>query len=775
MAKKKKQNKKSIKEEKEEGPYLSLDIKRRIWGIVMMVLALIVILAFFDLSGLAGKVLTKTFFFTFGKAAFLVPFWFVLAGIIFFNFSLPRNLLKIKKPPYLPTILGIFLLILGMSGILGTIGAINREGGYLGYIITWPFLEVFSFWPTLVIFSALILIAVLIIRHLLEEEEGAKEGSETEIRESRSPIVQLFRRVSHPEFKIKEIKDTGAKTREIFQSKEVSPVFKSKKAGKPSLASYEFPPVDLLEGDRGEPTSGDINQNSAIIKRTLENFGIPVQMAEVFIGPTVTQYTLKPAEGVKLSKITTLSNDLSLALASHPIRIEAPIPGKPLVGIEVPNKARTQVRMKDMVSYPSFQNASSTLNFVLGRDVAGDPCFADLRRMPHLLIAGSTGTGKTICLNSLITSLLYRNSPETLRLILIDPKRVEFTVYADLPHLLTPVIFDVHKTINALRWLVKEMERRFIILSEAKTRDISLYNELVLKENDREFLPFIVLIIDELADLMAARGKELEVGIVRLAQMARAVGIHLVLATQRPSVEVITGLIKANITSRIAFQVASQIDSRTILDGAGAEKLLGLGDLLFLSADTGKPKRIQGAYISEKEVKRVTEFLKNIAKEKKELIPLEENHLAEDLAKELESSETYIPTTVEGSGFELWGEDPLLEEAKRVVIEAKKASASLLQRRLRIGYARAARFLDILEEKGIVGPADGARPREVYIKTEGQEFGVEEIEGQGIIEQENKESPTVEAGEKKSSDEMPEEAAAEESDGEKEDEGWKKI
>jgi len=773
MAKKKKQNKKPQKEEKKEGSYLSLDIKRRIWGIVMMALALIVILAFFNLSGLAGKVLARTFSFTFGKAAFLIPFWFVLAGLIFFNFSSSKTFFQIKRPPYIPTILGIFLLILGMSGILGAIGQENKEGGHLGYVITWPFLRIFSFWPTLIIFSTFILIAILIIHHLFKEEEKTERESGVEIKESKSPIIQLFRKVTHPEFKIKEIKDAGAKVKEVSRLGEVPSTFKSKKVVKPSLASYKFPPIELLEEDHGEPTSGDINQNSAIIKRTLENFGIPVQMAEVFIGPTVTQYTLKPAEGVKLSKITTLNNDLSLALASHPIRIEAPIPGKPLVGIEVPNKTRTQVRMKELVSSPNFQNASSTLNFVLGRDVAGSACFADLRRMPHLLIAGSTGTGKTICLNSLITSLLYRNSPETLRLILIDPKRVEFTVYYDLPHLLTPVIFDVHKTINALRWLVKEMERRFIILSEARTRDISLYNELVLKENDREFLPFIVLVIDELADLMAARGKELEVGIVRLAQMARAVGIHLVLATQRPSVEVITGLIKANITSRIAFQVASQVDARTILDMAGAEKLLGLGDMLYLSADTGKPKRIQGAYISEKEVKRVTEFLRKTAEERKELIPLEENHLAEDLAKELESSETHIPTTVEGSGFELWADDPLLEEAKRVVIEAKKASASLLQRRLRIGYARAARLLDILEDKGIVGPADGARPREVYIKTEGQEFSgegieTEEIEAEEVAETEEKNVKNA------SSEEIKEVEPTEEIE-EKGDEGWKKM
>jgi S-DNA-T family DNA segregation ATPase FtsK/SpoIIIE len=426
-------------------------------------------------------------------------------------------------------------------------------------------------------------------------------------------------------------------------------------------------------------------------------------MGEVNVGPTVTQYTLKPADGVKLSKITSLSNDLALALASHPIRIEAPIPGKSLVGIEIPNKVRTLVRLRNLISDPQFQNHPSPLCFVLGRDVSGNPVFADLARMPHLLVGGATGTGKTLFLNSLILSLVYRNSPKILKFILVDPKRVEFPVYSNLPHNLTNVIFDVQKTINALKWLVEEMERRFETLASFKARDISSFNKISLEKKIPP-MPYIVLIIDELADLMAARGREIESGIVRLAQLARAVGIHLVLATQRPSTEVITGLIKANITSRITFQVASQIDSRTVIDTAGAEKLLGRGDMLFLSAENPKPKRIQGAFVSEREVQRVVEYLSS--KYKKERI----ESLEEKLAEETGEAEFF-----EG-GEEL--EDPLYEEAKRIVIEAKKASASLLQRRLKIGYARAARLLDILEKRGIVGPARGAKPREVYIKEE---------------------------------------------------------
>jgi S-DNA-T family DNA segregation ATPase FtsK/SpoIIIE len=478
---------------------------------------------------------------------------------------------------------------------------------------------------------------------------------------------------------------------------------------------YQLPPTNLLESDREIPNSGDTRVNSTIIKKTLQNFDIQVEMSEINTGPTVTQYTLKPAEGVKLSKITTLSNDLSLALASHPIRIEAPIPGRSLVGIEVPNKIRAQVRMKNLIENPNFKNSLSNLIIVLGKDVSGLPIYADLARMPHLLVAGATGTGKTIFLNTLISSLLYKNSIETLKFILIDPKRVEFTTYNGLPHLLCPVIHDPQRSINALKWLTGEMERRFEVFAQAGARDIGSYNDLIGKDKNLELMPFIVLIVDELADLMAARGREIEAGIVRLAQMARAVGIHLVVATQRPSVEVITGLIKANITSRITFQVASQVDSRTVIDVAGAEKLLGLGDLLYISADTAKPKRIQGPYISEKELKKVVNYIKSKFGEQK---TEEDRTLEVELLKELEkTTEASQNRTSEEYSF---GEDPLYEEARGVVFEARKASASLLQRRLRIGYARAARLIDILEERGVVGPSNGAKPRDVFLEETGE-------------------------------------------------------
>jgi len=1165
MSKKKKlkNNKKLLPREKKLNIFtLPEEIKRWILGIVIFILAIIVTLSFFDLAGVAGSTLIKGLTFLIGKVVFIIPLIFVLGGLVFFN-------VKYNKF-FAPTILAIFILIAGIAGFIESLNPETKQGGWLGYVLSWPFLSLFGALVARIVFGGMIMIGGLIFWYLIrgpKVKEIPKIKETLEIEKTPSLIKKIFL----PKFKIKkvepEIKEMSAKLEEPIlelKTKEVPAKLLTEE-------QYKTPPLELLETDKGKPAAGDTISNCAIIKKTLENFGVQVEMSEINVGPTVTQYTLKPAEGIKLSKITTLSNNLSLALASHPIRIEAPIPGKSLVGIEVPNKIRCQIRLRDLIANHQFQTAASNLTVVLGRDVSGISCYADLARMPHFLVAGATGTGKTcaadtlmftergmlsfeelcplplnsetdfklklvtrdgiettsknynngICqfyklstsrgyqieatpehplwvmnedgsqgwksaslikkgdyvaisrgpglfgnrtdisdfkpseikayhrkisfpkrmtpqlaeflglltadgglsiekggthrvvytqanhyllalykkslkelfgitqfiekrsgsnpknrafdivigskhlkeflaylgmdscrspqkempraireapkeiviaysralfdndgyvekdsvelcisskklvsqvhlmllnfgivsslrikkvknyadneyyrlsifgeearkfiqeigfirkekynkakqflklspnpnvdliphissllrrmgqkylnrfaqltnrgwkyqsgilvpkyafsslraynsgfrmpgyqalekilefyqpisqgpeyqelekiskrnfywdkiekidrtsgigydfcvpgsdsfigngfvnhntifLNSLILSLLYRNSPDILRFILVDPKRVEFSAYKDLPHLLTPVIFDPQRTINALRWLISEMEKRFNILSGNGSRNIDGYNEKIIKEGEKP-LPYIVLIIDELADLMAAKGREMEAGIVRLAQMARAVGIHLVVATQRPSVEVITGLIKANITSRLTFQVASQVDSRTVLDMAGAEKLLGAGDLLFVSADISKPKRIQGPYISEKEVKRVVDYIK--AQREKLLLDQEvkfsDNHLAEDLEKSLEVKGGEI------GGFEdyIGDEDSLYEEAKKIVIEAKKASASFLQRRLRIGYARAARLLDILEGEGVVGPGEGAKPREVY-------------------------------------------------------------
>ncbi len=486
-------------------------------------------------------------------------------------------------------------------------------------------------------------------------------------------------------------------------------------------------PFELLTKRDQKPTSGDIQRNQYVIQRTLETFGIPVEMGDVAVGPTVTQFTLKPSEGIKLSRITALHNDLALALAAHPIRIEAPIPGKSLVGLEVPNQSVATVGMREMFESKEWRERRDHLAFALGRDVTGKPWMPEVGKMPHLLVAGATGSGKSVCLNTIIVSFLFSYGPDDLKFIMVDPKRVELQVYNGIPHLVTPVITDVDKTVNSLKWALREMDRRFDVLSKFGARDIGSYNS-----RSQEKLPYLVIIVDELADLMVTAMAEVEGPIVRLAQMARAVGIHLILATQRPSVDVLTGLIKANIPARIAFAVASSTDSRTILDSMGAEKLIGRGDMLFQTSDMASPRRIQGCFIADDEIGRVVEYLKT----------------------KYEPAD-YDPSVVEGrpsnggtsfhNGIDEGDSDPLLPEAKEEIIRAGKASASLLQRRLKVGYARAARILDLLEQDGFIGPGDGAKPREI-LKVEFTK-GMDQVpaapNNHPALEQVNREIPEI--------------------------------
>ena len=466
------------------------------------------------------------------------------------------------------------------------------------------------------------------------------------------------------------------------------------------ISEWEFPTLDLLSDQRGKIHAKDSSliKNAEKIKNKLSQFGIEVQMKDVHVGPTVIQYTLKPSEGVKLSKITTLKNDLALTLAAPSIRIEAPIPGKALVGIEVPTENRTQVRLRELLESTDFEVASreNRLTLPLGRDVSGSPIVTTLNDMPHLLIAGATGSGKSVGINTFLISLLYQNSPADLKMILIDPKQVELRDYNGIPHLLTEVVTDPDKAANALKWAVAEMTKRYNTLSLAGCRSIDEYNA---EEGREKKMPKILILIDELADLMMANGKEVEASICRIAQMARAVGIHLVVATQRPSVDVITGLIKANIPTRISFAVSSSIDSRTILDTIGAEDLLGRGDMLYLPKDFAKPMRIQGIYIDPAEIKKVTNKLK---------LTLEPEYKEEITVPQRSNGGT-------SDGSEATEEDELYPEAIDVIAQYQKASASLLQRKLKIGYARAARLLDLLEENGIVGPVNGAKPREIFL------------------------------------------------------------
>lgn len=481
--------------------------------------------------------------------------------------------------------------------------------------------------------------------------------------------------------------------------------------------NWKFPSIDLLEKKQSPADAGDIQQNAHIIQDTLREFSIDVEMEGANIGPKVTQYTLKPPAGIKLSRITALETNISLNLAASSLRIEAPIPGQKAVGIEVPNKKAADVRIRGILDSNEWRSADEPLGFAIGKDIAGQAVVGELNKMPHVLIAGQTGSGKSVMINTLLCSLLYRNAPSDMKLILVDPKQVEMAPYADIPHLLTPVIVEPEKTISALKWAVNEMERRYTLLAEEKVRDIKSYNEKVknksvgiededgnVQQVDEGHMPYVVIVIDELADLMMVAARDVEALIVRIAQKARAVGIHLVLATQRPSVDVITGLIKANVPARIAFTVASQVDSRTILDQIGAEKLLGQGDMLMKTASMPKPKRIQGAWVMDQEVLKITD------------------HLRMQSAPQYNDEIISQPVHLNGKGgvvmdFDHEGGDDMFKDAVQVVIQSRKASTSLLQRKLRVGYARAARIIEEMEEQGIIGPADGARPREVLISS----------------------------------------------------------
>ena len=698
---------------------LAPDTKKSVYAIVAFTFAALFILSFIGKGGNVGGYIYSIFGMLLGSGYFFVPLSFILIGFSLL-FAAHKRLLR-------SSILGgVLFLLSSLAGLHILFGV--ETGGIIGALLGSPLLSLFDFWAGIIIVTSLFLISFLIMFNLAIWKESDKskkeEDKENEEKEDEKITVQavlnsikdvLKTSVSTPQAQNnskviidaalplkEETNRASLMTEEMTKEKEEMSISLRRIAKK---IQYKKPPLELLQGDRGTPSSGDIRANANIIKRTLENFSIDVEMGEVSIGPTVTQYTLRPAEGVKLSRITALHNDLSLALAAHPIRIEAPIPGKSLVGIEVPNRSIALVGLRALVEHKIFQEATQPLLLTLGRDVTGAPVFADLAKMPHLLISGATGAGKSVSVHSIITSFIYRNPPEILRFVLVDPKRVELSVYNDIPHLLTPVITDAKKTIKALRWATREMDRRYDLLSLSHLRDIASFNAALGRGSEGDLMPYIVIIIDELADLMAMFPREVESSIIRLAQMARAVGIHLIVATQRPSVEVITGLIKANITSRIAFQVASQVDSRTIIDMAGAEKLLGNGDMLFLAGDTAKPRRIQGAFLSEQEVKRVVGFLR-------------EEFEAPEYEHEDEILETKIDES-NGKEEEFLGvEDPLYAEAKTTVLEAGKASASYLQRRLRVGYARAARLLDLMETRGIIGPQDGAKPREILAKHE---------------------------------------------------------
>lgn len=468
--------------------------------------------------------------------------------------------------------------------------------------------------------------------------------------------------------------------------------------GPPETGVFTLPPIDMLDNSlrvKNTRLNKDITDNIRVLEETLDSFGVRAKVTQVNRGPTITRYEMQPAPGIKVSKIVSLADDIALSLAAPDVRIEAPIPGKAAVGIEVPNKEITPVNFREMLESQEWLDSASKLTVALGKDIAGNAVVAELDKMPHLLIAGATGSGKSVCMNTLIASLLFRSTPDEVKFLMFDPKMVELTTYNGIPHLITPVVTNPKKAAVALRWVVTEMEKRYEKFATSGTKDMVRYNQLKIKENQpQQCLPYIVVLIDELADLMMIAPADVEDAIIRLAQMARAAGIHLVLATQRPSVDVITGLIKANIPSRIAFAVSSQIDSRTILDMNGAERLLGRGDMLFMPVGAPKPVRVQGAFISDREVEQMVAFLKRQARPQ--------------YVEGITNSDT-------ASSGDQPEEDELLPEAVRLFIEAGQASISLLQRRFRIGYTRAARLIDMMEERGIIGRYEGSKPREVLM------------------------------------------------------------
>jgi len=684
-------------------------------AILAFVVAIFTLLAARSYAGVAGDYTYNGLSYLFGLGYYLLPIILVALGIAFLkNIQERFDILKL---------IGSLLFLFSALGLIGI--AKVGEGGVVGAAVAYPFVKLFATTASVIFLSAILVASVIIAFNAEidfaglfsslwwkkdDEEEDEFEEDNVEITVGEEEVEEEEKKPVEKQKKPKDEKVRIAATEEEAGSFIKNSPRKSDKA-------YVPPPLELLEKDHGTPGVGDVRGNANIIKRTLMNFGIDVEMDEVSIGPSVTRYALKPAEGVKLSRIVALQNDLSLALAAHPLRIEAPIPGKSLVGIEVPNSTKTIVGLGTLLGSEEFRVSDKPLLIALGRGISGKSHFANLGKMPHALIAGTTGSGKSVSIHMIITSLLYRNSPAELKFIMIDPKRVELTLYKGIPHLLTPVITDAKKAILALKWAAKEMDRRYDVLEANKVRDIDSYHKKIVAEASKkreggeevpDNMPFIVIIIDELADIMQTYPRELEAAIVRLAQMSRAVGIHLLLSTQRPSVNVITGLIKANIPARMAFQVSSQVDSRTILDTMGAEKLLGAGDMLYLSGEMSKPARIQSAYISEGEVKKVVKFIvANADTEIPNELNLTENAVAD--------KNVLFDSVVDDVG----DDDELYEDAKSAVVEAGKASTSYIQRKLRVGYSRAARLMDLLEERGVIGAADGAKPREILGETGG--------------------------------------------------------
>ncbi len=732
---------KTRRRRKSGNDFPSLDLQdhtlRQVKAVLAIGLGLVLFLALGNGAGALGLTVYRSLTFLFGAYSSLFPGGLIILGCLLFIGNSPN--IETKRTVGLLCCLAAFLGVVQLTAPLQDIAEKRDElGGAVGFLMAFPFAAFASPKVGFILLGVLFLAGVFItfepdiptiIKNLTTSSKPEKS-----MRRIRPPEIEELDETAEDE----DLVESGFHDEEEEETDEpdlniVRPAFalesnqkneqktsNDKVLKKPMKGLLEmkdtryeewtFPSLDLLESKRSELTVNDeeLKAQAARIKEKLAEFEVDVTMRDAHPGPTVTQFTLEPAEGIKLSKIESLKNDLALALAAQSLRIEAPIPGKSLVGIEMPNEKRSTVYLRELLDSASFKESHSPLTIPLGRGVSGDAYVATIEDMPHLLIAGATGAGKSVAMNTFLISLLFQNAPHELKFILIDPKRVELMPYNGIPHLLTPVITESDKALQALRWAIAEMGRRLHRFSEAGVRNLAEYNEK--QTDDEKKLPRIVIVIDELADLMMRQHrKDTETMIARIAQMARAVGMHLVIATQRPSVDVITGLIKANIPTRIAFRVVSAIDSRTILDSIGAEDLLGRGDMLYMNAATPKPIRIQGIFISLKEVERVINAIKVAGGG----MFTEEITLGEggDAANDTVTGGT-VAINLDADDN---GGDDMFFEAVRIVQETNKASASLLQRQLKVGYARAARLLDIMEERGLIGPSDGAKARKVYI------------------------------------------------------------
>ena len=734
--------------------------------VLLLLLSVLSAILIYVKSGYIGEHLSPMLGGVIGWIKYIIPIGF---------FSIAISVACEKDKQYTTSkLFQYFTLLLCISVIItvfkGSVDVTNKEfeesvvasyqegmksigGGAIGTIVAYPLVELIDSVGTVILAIGVGIISIIflygirpaeIVKNIVEEKEARKEEREEEIEEEQTKLrknrklndeseVEIKQEKNHhsifnkkekenPEILDDQIKIKISSNENLEGNSENKALFKTQEEEKEDKSrqvltlehaitvedqNYEFPPIDLLKEGKSatKSTKKAIQDTASKLQRTLYSFGVSAKVENVSVGPTITRYELRPAEGVRVNKIANLSDDIALSLAAESIRIEAPIPGKQAVGIEIPNKEKEVVSLRDIIDSDKFKQSKSKLSFALGKDAAGELVVTDIAKMPHVLIAGSTGSGKSVCINTLIMSIIYKAKPSEVKLVMVDPKVVELSIYNGIPHLLIPVVSDPKKAAGALAWAVQEMENRYHLFAQKNVREIEGYNEALEKEGLDEKLPQIVIIIDELADLMMVASKEVEEAICRLAQKARAAGMHLVIATQRPSVDVITGLIKANIATRIAFAVTSQIDSRTILDTGGAEKLLGKGDMLFAMSGGQKKQRVQCAYISDGEVESIVKFLKKNG----------EANYSEDVLEKIEKANSTDKEIEESEDDEV---DPLLIDAIDVIMDMGQASASAIQRKFKVGYARAGRIIDQMEARGIISGYEGSKPRKVLMPKE---------------------------------------------------------